>query len=254
MDEQLRLMCFCCHPALAQRVQILLTLKLVAGLSTDEIASALLMKTKTVGQSLTRAKKKIKLAGIPFSEPDDLDLAERIIGIHKIIYLMFNEGYHSNSQHSLYRIDLCDESIRIARVLRRVHANNPRSASLLALLLLQHSRSAARLSDSGEPVLLKDQDRSLWNRTLIAEADRIIEHIQKRSMEAPKEYYYQAIIAQKYAPCVDIRRKRLGRHLPYLRGVLLRKARPYRPSLLDKRGIVSKRCGNSPIADGKFST
>jgi RNA polymerase sigma-70 factor (ECF subfamily) len=199
MDQQLRLMCFCCHPALAERVQILLTLKLVVGLTTEEIAAALVMKSKTVGQSLTRAKRKIAKAGIPFQTPDMLDLSARIPSIQGIIYLMFNEGYHSNSEHSLYRVDLCNEAIRLARILCDINGPNAESSSLLALMLFQHSRSRARSDSSGEPVLLADQNRKLWDSGMIGEAGEILEGVVRGMEGPPGRYLFQAAIAQKYA-------------------------------------------------------
>jgi RNA polymerase sigma-70 factor (ECF subfamily) len=199
LDEQLRLMCFCCHPALGERVRILLTLKLVAGLTTDEIGAALVMKSKTVGQALTRAKKKIAKAGIPFKSPDLLDLSQRIPEIQKILYLMFNEGYHSNSDHSLYRVDLCNEAIRLARILTEPPNRDYSTKPLLALMLFQHSRSKARMSPSGEPVLLKDQNRKLWNQDMIAEGRQILKELEEKNVSTQGPYYYQAVIAREYA-------------------------------------------------------
>jgi RNA polymerase sigma-70 factor, ECF subfamily len=199
LDEQLRLMCFCCHPALTERVQILLTLKLVGGLATDEIAAALVMKPKTVGQALTRAKEKIKRAGIPFHTPDHSHLPERIEAIRAIIYLLFNEGYHSNSEHSLYRFDLCNEAIRLIRLLYSINRHDHDSASLLALLLFQNSRSKARSSMEGEPILLKDQNRKLWNTGMIDEACGIFDRLLKNMPDPPGQYFFQAAIAREYA-------------------------------------------------------
>jgi RNA polymerase sigma-70 factor (ECF subfamily) len=203
LDEQLRLMCFCCHPALGKRVRILLTLKLVAGLTTDEIGSALVMKSKTVGQALTRAKKKIAKAGIPFKSPDRLDLSQRIPEIHKILYLMFNEGYHSNSDHSLYRVDLCNEAIRLARILAEPQERYSSAKSLLAMMLFQHSRSKARMSPTGEPVLLKDQNRKLWNQNMISEARQTLNELEMKDSDPQGPYYFQAVIAREYAISED---------------------------------------------------
>ena len=200
LDEQFRLMCMCCHPSLAERVQVLLTLKLVAGLTTEEIAAALVMKPKTIGQSITRAKAKIKLAGIPFKTPDQSHLTERLVVIQKILYLLFNEGYHSNSEHSLYRIDLCKEAIRLSELLVSLHSDDNESEALLCLMLYQHSRSSARSTADGQPVLLKDQNRTLWNRKMIRRADVFINRIRiniRNNRAGP--YAFQAAIAAEHA-------------------------------------------------------
>ena len=200
LDEQLRLMCLCCHPALAERGQVMLTLKLVAGLSTEEIASALVMKPKTVGQTLTRSKTKIKLAGIPFDVPDESSLGERLGAVQKILYLLFNEGYHSNSDHSLYRIDLCKEAIRLTRILVDLRLDNRESVALLCLMLYQHSRSASRSTTDGRPILLAGQDRTLWNRAMIAEADSLYDRtISGANSDIVGLYTLQAAIAREHA-------------------------------------------------------
>ncbi len=200
LDEQLRLMCLCCHPALAERGQVMLTLRLVAGLTTEEIASALVMKPKTVGQTLTRSKTKIKLAGIPFEVPDESSLGERLGAVQKILYLLFNEGYHSNSDHSLYRVDLCKEAIRLARILVDLRLDNRESLALLCLMLYQHSRSASRSTSDGRPILLSLQDRSLWNRTMIDEADRLYDRaISGIDSDLAGPYAFQAAIAREHA-------------------------------------------------------
>lgn len=201
LDEQLRLMCMCCHPALAERAQVLLTLKLVAGLTVDEIAAALLMKPKTVAQTLTRSKAKIARAGIPFEVADESHLAERIATIQRVLYLLFNEGYHSNSeQPGPLRVDLCVEAIRLARLLVAIERDIAESTSLLCLMLYQHSRSAARESPDGQPILLADQDRSRWDRTAIEEADRLLERVVA-TIHAGRggRYAIQAAIAREHA-------------------------------------------------------
>ncbi len=200
LDEQFRLMCMCCHPSLAERVQVILTLKLVAGLTVEEIAAALVMKPKTIGQTIYRAKTKIKLAGIPFKTPNESHLEERLIVIQKIIYLLFNEGYHSNSQHSLYRIDLCKEAIRLGELLITLHPKNDESNALLCLMRYQHSRLSARSTTDGQPVLLKDQNRNLWDREMIKIADTSIETIRiniQNNQAGP--YAFQAAVAAEHA-------------------------------------------------------
>lgn len=203
LDEQLRLMCLCCHPALARRSQTLLTLRLVGGLSVGEIAAALVMKPKTVAQYLTRAKAKIALAGIPFSTPDKSDLPARTDAIRDVLYLLFNEGYHSNSNHSLYRIDLCAEAIRLCRHLLEIPQTGLDSAALLAQMLFLHARSPARERSDGRPVLLDDQDRRLWNRSMIAEAGNLL-NTYFRDSEFESPFLYQAAIAWEYTKSVDL--------------------------------------------------
>lgn len=173
-DDQLRLIFMCCHPALPQDARVALTLREVCGLTTEEIARAFLTGAPTVAQRIVRAKAKIRDAGIPFQVPEPEELPERLDGVLQVIYLVFNEGYLATSGAALTRTDLSGEAIRLARLLlsiaRRSHLlPEPEVAGLLALLLLQDARRAARTASNGDLVTLEEQDRSLWNREQIAE-------------------------------------------------------------------------------------
>jgi RNA polymerase sigma-70 factor (ECF subfamily) len=173
-DDRLRLLFTCCHPSLALDARVALTLRTVAGLSTKEIARAFLVPEPTLGQRLTRAKRKIRDAGIPYRVPPREALPDRLDGVRAVVYLVFNEGYEA-TEGELIRTDLCAESIRLARLLDHLIPDEPESRGLLALLLLQHARRAARTDAAGDLVTLEDQDRSRWDQELIDEGLAIVD-------------------------------------------------------------------------------
>jgi RNA polymerase sigma-70 factor, ECF subfamily len=195
-DDRLRLIFTCCHPALTPDAQIALTLREVCGLTTEEIAHAFLTSPSTVAQRIVRAKAKIRDAGIPYQVPALADLAERLDSVLHVVYLVFNEGYFASSGESLTRHDLSAEAIRLGRLLIEL-LPEPEGVGLLALMLLHESRRAARTSPAGEPILLADQDRLLWNRDQIAEGSRLVERALTMRRLGP--YTLQAAIAAVHA-------------------------------------------------------
>jgi RNA polymerase sigma-70 factor (ECF subfamily) len=195
-DDRLRLIFTCCHPALSPDAQVALTLREVCGLKTEEIAHAYLTPAPTLAQRIVRAKTKIRDARIPYEVPGRTELAERLDTVLRVIYLVFNEGYSASSGDSLTRAELSQEAIRIGRLLVELLAE-PEAMGLLALMLLQESRRAARSSPSGELVLLEDQDRGLWNRALIAEGVALTTKALKTRFFGP--YSLQAAIAAVHA-------------------------------------------------------
>jgi RNA polymerase sigma-70 factor, ECF subfamily len=195
-DDRLRLTFTCCHPALPPDAQVALTLREVCGLTTEEIARAFLIPATTVAQRIVRAKNKIRDARIPYQVPSRTELPDRLDAVLRVVYLVFNEGYYASSGESLTRHDLSGEAIRLGRLLIEM-LPEPEAVGLLALMVLQESRRAARSSASGELILLEDQDRSLWNRERIAEGSALVERALSSRRIGP--YTIQAAIAAVHA-------------------------------------------------------
>ncbi len=195
-DDRLRLIFTCCHPALAPDTQVALTLREICGLTTEEIAAAFLTAPSTIAQRIVRGKAKIRDATIPYQIPAIADLPERVNSVLSVIYLVFNEGYAASSGESLTRPDLSQEAIRLGRLVSEL-LPDPEATGLLALMLLQESRRAARSSPDGDIVLLEDQDRSLWNREQITAGKSLVEQALASRDFGP--YTIQAAIAAVHA-------------------------------------------------------
>ncbi|MEP7024806.1 MAG: DUF6596 domain-containing protein, partial [Actinomycetota bacterium] len=191
-DDRLRLIFTCCHPALATASQVALTLRLLGGLSTAEIARAFLVPEPTMAQRLVRAKAKIRDARIPYRIPAEADLPGRLRSVLAVIYLIFSEGHTASSGEQLIREDLCAEAIRLGRLLAELMPDEPEVAGLLALMLLVESRRPARTTAGGDLVRLADQDRGRWDRALIGEGQAIVRRCLRRNQPGP--YQVQAAV------------------------------------------------------------
>jgi len=196
-DDILRLMFICCHPQLPATQQIALALRIVSGLTVRQIARAFLVSDAAMEQRITRAKAKVAEAGTPFEAPGAVERSERLAGVAAMIYLIFNEGYSASGDTAEIRKPLCEEAIRLARLLLRLFQSEPEIMGLTALILLQHARSAARFAADGSLILLDDQDRSLWNGTMIAEGLALIDKAMRHRRSGP--YQIQAAIAALHA-------------------------------------------------------
>ena len=201
-DDRLRLIFTCCHPALAPAARVALTLRLLGGLGTAEIARAFLVSESTMAQRLVRAKAKIRAAAIPYRVPHEADLPERLSGVLAVLYLIYNEGHTASSGHRLDRPDLGREAIRLARLLVELMPDEPEATGLLALMLLTESRRAARTSPDGEVVLLADQDRAGWDRALIDEGQALVRRCLRRDQPGP--YQIQAAINAVHSDAASV--------------------------------------------------
>jgi RNA polymerase sigma-70 factor, ECF subfamily len=197
VDDQLRLIFTCCHPALALEAQVALTLRTVCGLATEEIARGFLVPVATMAQRLVRVKRKIRDAGLPFAVPPRERLAERLDGVMLVVYLVFTEGYAATSGKVWIRRQLCDEAIRLGRLLCELIPRNPKLRALLALMLLHDSRRIARAGPDEEIITLEEQNRELWDRREIAEGVPLLESALREG--ATGEYALQAAIAALHA-------------------------------------------------------
>ena len=193
IDDRLRLIFTCCHPALSREARVALSLRIVCGLTTPEVARAFLVAEPTMGQRISRAKKKISTARIPYRVPPDHELPDRLPAVLSVVYLIFTTGHHAPAGGLDSRVDLAEEGIRLARLLWQLMPDEPECAGLLALVLATHARRLARIDADGAQVLLPDQDRSRWDHAAIGEADQLVAGALRRGSVGP--YQLQAAIS-----------------------------------------------------------
>jgi len=198
-DDLLRLVFTACHPVLSKEARVALTLRMLGGLTTDEIARAFLVPEATVAQRIVRAKRALADAGVPFEVPRGPELADRLASVLEVVYLVFNEGYVATAGDDLMRPALCEEALRLGRILAELAPREPEVHGLVALMEIQASRAEARVGPSGEPVLLLDQDRALWDRMLIGRGLAAFGRAEKLGQEAKGPYVLQAAIAACHA-------------------------------------------------------
>jgi RNA polymerase sigma-70 factor, ECF subfamily len=196
-DDILRLLFICCHPELPKTQQIALALRIVCGLTVKQIARAFVVGETAMEQRITRAKGKVSAADVPFETPGAPERAERLAAVAAMIYLVFNEGYSATGGEAHIRAPICEEAIRLARLLLRLFRDEPEIMGLLALMLLQHARAGARLDEHGAIILLEDQDRALWNRGMIAEGAALLDKAMRHRRPGP--YQLQAAVAALHA-------------------------------------------------------
>jgi RNA polymerase sigma-70 factor, ECF subfamily len=196
-DDVLRLLFICCHPGLPATQQVALALRIISGLSVKEIARAFLVSESAMEQRITRAKRRIAAADVAYETPSATERAERLTAVAATIYLLFNEGYSASGGDAHIRLPLCEEAIRLARLLLRLYPTEPEVMGLAALMLLQHSRAAARFDAQGTAILLEDQDRGLWNGRMIAEGIALVDKAMRHRRPGP--YQLQAAIAALHA-------------------------------------------------------
>jgi RNA polymerase sigma-70 factor (ECF subfamily) len=238
-DDELALILACCHPALDPAVRVPLTLRTVCGLATADIAAAFLVPEPTMAQRLVRAKRKIRDAGIPLRVPPPAELPDRLGGVLRVVYLVFTTGHKPASGDTLVRADLCEQAIRLARALAGLLPGDPEAAGLLALLLLTDARRSARVSDTGDLVLLADQDRSRWDRAKIAEGEARLTAALRHGR--PGRYQLQAAIAACHS-CAGSAAGTDWRQIAALYGELLR----YEPTPV----VAANRAAAVAMAEG----